>query len=109
MWGNGPDDWYGLADPTGTDGDLSVDPDLLSGGVHLDAGSALIDAGDPARLDPDGSRSDIGPLGGPYADTFDQDQDGWPGWWLPGPYDATTSPGMDCDDDDASVYPGSGC
>ena len=109
VWGNGPDDWYGLIDPTGTDGNLSVDPDLLSGGVHLDASSALIDAGDPTRLDPDGSRSDIGLFGGPSANTFDQDQDGWPGWWLPGPYDATTSPGMDCDDDNASVYPGRGC
>ncbi len=31
------------------------------------------------------------------------------GWWLPGPYDPATSPGMDCDDQDGGVYPGNGC
>lgn len=35
--------------------------------MHLQAGSPLIDTGDPAILDKDGSRSDIGLYGGPEA------------------------------------------
>jgi hypothetical protein len=58
--------------------------------------SPLLDAGDPALLDPDGSRSDIGAFGGPAADpyyTTDHDGDGVP--FLD-----------DCDDGHAGVYPG---
>ncbi|MBC8424246.1 hypothetical protein H8E07_09000 [bacterium] len=51
------------------------------------------------------------PYGGPAADQWDLDGDGYPLWWQPGPYDFATHPalGRDCDDLDASVYPGSGC
>ncbi len=108
VWGNRPADFAGT-DPTGTDGNLSVDPALLDDAGHVDATSSMIDAGDPALLDPDGSRSDIGPYGGPGAGTWDLDGDGWPAWWLPGSYDVGTSPGGDCDDDDATVHPGAGC
>jgi MYXO-CTERM domain-containing protein len=55
--------------------------------------SPLIDAGDPAILDPDGSISDIGPFGGPEADPAahaDNDGDG-----------ATLL--HDCDDGDATI------
>ena len=36
--------------------------------LHLSAASALVDAGDPGVLDPDGSVSDLGAYGGPGAD-----------------------------------------
>jgi hypothetical protein len=53
----------------GTDGNLSEDP-LLVGTVdfHLEPLSPCIDAGDPAILDLDSSRSDIGGYGGPDAE-----------------------------------------
>ncbi|HMV68332.1 MAG TPA: MopE-related protein, partial [Myxococcota bacterium] len=49
--------------------------------LRLQPGSAYIDAGDPAILDPDGSRSDIGAYGGPDApasfdDGYRRDDDG---------------------------------
>jgi len=68
-----------------------------------------VDAGDPALHDPDGSPSDIGAFGGTDASNWDLDRDAWPSWWLPGDYDPITSPWKDCDDQDAAVYPGSGC
>jgi hypothetical protein len=109
IYGNSPDDTSGFADPTGTDGNVSVNPDFYDAALHLDTTSPLVDAGDPSILDPDGSTSDIGWFGGPGADLLDLDGDGWPSWWLPGPYDATSSPGLDCDDEDDAIYPGSGC
>ena len=42
-----------------------VDP--ASGDYTLDPTSGLVDAGDPALSDPDGTRSDIGLFGGPSA------------------------------------------
>ncbi len=108
VWNNGTADYTGMDDPTGTDGNVSVDPVLL-GGDQLDATSPLVDAGDPSLTDPDGSRSDIGAFGGAGSSSWDADGDGFPAWWLPGAYDAATSPGADCDDDDSTVYPGSGC
>jgi hypothetical protein len=109
LYDNLPDDTSGFTDPTGTDGNVSVDPVFFDAVLHLDATSPLIDAGDPALLDPDGSVSDIGWFGGAGADAIDIDGDGWASWWLPGPYDASTSPGFDCADNDATIYPGSGC
>jgi hypothetical protein len=55
--------------------------------------SALLDAGDPKILDIDGSRSDIGALGGPGVLFEDVDGDGVDSW-------------IDCDDADAEVWPG---
>lgn len=55
--------------------------------------SPLIDAGDPALFDPDGSAADVGAFGGPDADATywtDGDADGLPFF-------------MDCDDDDAAT------
>ena len=68
-----------------------------------------VDAGDPSTQDPDGSPADIGIYGGAEASDWDIDQDGYFEWWLPGPYDPATSPGLDCDDRDAAMYPGTGC
>ena len=118
VWGN-TTDWFGLPDPTGTNGNISVDPqhlgttssDPLDWDLHLSASSPLVDAGSPALLDPDGSPSDIGAWGGPDADLWDLDGDGYPSWWQPGPYDYATYPaqGWDCDDLDPDVVPGDGC
>ncbi len=72
-WGNDVSDWS--TDVTGVDGNLSVDPlytditssDPTAWDLTLQAGSPLIDVGDPAILDADGSQSDIGAWGGPGA------------------------------------------
>ena len=70
-----------------SDGDASDDS------FALWRSSALVDAGDPALLDPDGSRSDIGVFGGEWFVPEDADGDG-----------ATTS--TDCDDADGDKRPG---
>ena len=57
-------------DPTGLNGNISVAPqyiDPASDDYDLLGTSPLIDSGDPAILDVDGSRSDIGVGGGPAA------------------------------------------
>lgn len=59
----------GMDDPTGTDGNLAVNPRFTSastGDFTLKTTSALIDAGAPTVLDADGTRSDMGGFGGPY-------------------------------------------
>lgn len=63
---------FPFADPTGTNGNISVDPlfmdtssvDPSDWDFHLGPGSPLIDAGDPSILDPDCTPSDIGAYGG---------------------------------------------
>jgi hypothetical protein len=106
---NYPTNVTGIDDPTGTFGNITVDPAFLDAAFHLEGSSPLIDAGDPTLLDPDGSPSDMGAFGGAGAGNWDLDGDGYASWWLPGAYDPASSPGMDCDDADASVFPGSGC
>ncbi|MBK7876898.1 MAG: hypothetical protein IPJ77_14325 [Planctomycetes bacterium] len=77
VWGNGTNCFMQIP-PIGVDvrycaggpfpfasgpGNLGGDPgmwDVTGGDFHLKPGSPCIDAGDPALLDPDGSRSDIG-------------------------------------------------
>ncbi|HEX2658868.1 MAG TPA: hypothetical protein VHU40_11375, partial [Polyangia bacterium] len=49
-------------------GNTAVDPmfvNAAAGDFHLLPGSPAVDAGDPAVLDPDGSRADLGVYGGP--------------------------------------------
>ncbi len=82
--------------------DAAADWDL-----HLAPTSPLVDAGDPATHDPDGGACDVGVYGGPQADAWDVDGDGFARWWQPGPYDAAS--GLDCDDHDPGVIPGGGC
>lgn len=118
-WGNAAGDVLGLTEPWETGGNLSADPGWLdvtgdrplAWNLHLAAGSPLVDAGDPALSDPDGGRSDLGAWGGPVADGWDLDGDGYPNWWQPGPYDGDRYPGLglDCDDQDPAVHPGAGC
>lgn len=50
----------------GSDGNISEDPGFEED-YALSAGSAAFDAGDPAIVDADGTRSDLGHLGGPRA------------------------------------------
>ncbi|MBM4392252.1 MAG: hypothetical protein FJ090_14120 [Deltaproteobacteria bacterium] len=59
----------------------------------LTSTSLMRDAGNPSIIDADGSRSDIGAFGGPELVRQDLDGDG---------YFTDT----DCDDEDATVYPG---
>ena len=72
VWGHAGGEYCGtLVDPTGLDGNLSVDPlftDAANGDYTLAAGSPCIDAGDPdaAYDDLDGTRNDMGAFGGPY-------------------------------------------
>ena len=118
-WSNTPSNFEGMTDPTGTNGNLSIDPefldmtglDPLAWDLHLASTSSAVDAGDPAVLDNDGSGSDMGAFGGPSAGAWDLDLDGYPDWWQVGPYDGITYPGLglDCDDRDETLYPGSGC
>ncbi len=63
-----PSAFVGMADPNGSNGNISVAPcyvDAAAGDFHLAAGCQCIDAGDPATSDPDGTRSDMGMFGGP--------------------------------------------
>ena len=118
-WNNFGSDYDGIPNPTGTDGNISVDPafqdttqpDPLDWDLHLSTASPLVDAGLGSILDPDGSLSDIGIYGGPEAESWDLDWDGYLEWWQPGEYDYGSYPGdgWDCDDSDGTVYPGDGC
>jgi len=119
LWGNESMDVDGLADPVGTNGNIAADPGFqdtsssyaLDWDLHCASGSGLVDAGADGILDPDGGPSDIGAFGGPGAASWDLDADGFPAWWQPGPYDHAAYPamGLDCNDLDPDVKPGSGC
>lgn len=97
----GHNTWWALDDEGATpgDGSLRMDPRWVGGddcalSIALPtATSPLVDAGDPTVLDPDGTRSDIGPWGGPGSPMVDGDGDG--AWTV-----------QDCDDDEATVFPG---
>jgi hypothetical protein len=63
-----PPTFEGMADPTGTNGNLGVTPmfaDPATGDFHLQNVSQCINAGDPTMLDTDGTRADMGMFGGP--------------------------------------------
>jgi hypothetical protein len=83
-------------------GFLAYDEEGLPSDFHLALSSPLINMGDPTLADPDGSRSDPGPYGGPNGDEWDRDRDGLPAWFWPGVWsDAPEGidPTMyDCDD-----------
>jgi hypothetical protein len=56
--------------PAGTNGNIGVDPLFVgaaAGNFHLGAGSPAIDTGDPAVMDRDTTRADMGSTGGPNA------------------------------------------
>ena len=54
---------------------------------HLSIDSPLVDAGAPDAVDPDGSRADIGLYGGPDADDWDSDRDGFNAYFWSGTID----------------------
>jgi hypothetical protein len=79
IWENGEN--YVNADLIGTH-DISLDPLFVNtheGDYHLLGGSPCIDAGDPRTMfnDPDGSRNDLGALGGPYGDLTTSSKNNW--------------------------------
>ena len=93
VYGNSNGEFDGMSDPTGADGNVSVDPLFLfydanveseHWELHLATGSPVIDAGDPSITDSDGSTSDIGAYAGASADYSwydDADSDGlFDGW-----------------------------
>ena len=101
--GNDLGDYSGAAgDPTGTDGNVAVPPsfvaftpdDGLDDDLHLAAGSALLDQGDPSLdlLDLDDSRNAIGFEGGPHLQC---DLDG----------DGVRPDEGDCQPDDGEFFP----
>jgi len=117
-WNNLPEDYLDVDEPQAALGNVFLAPDLmdtagetaLSWDTHLSLSSPLVDAGNPALLDPDGSPSDMGGYGGPGAGGWDLDRDGYFEWWQPGPYDpGYAAQGWDCDDRDPAVHPLSGC
>lgn len=63
-----PATFAGMGDPTGSNGNISRNPDFASsaaGDFHLNAGSPCINAAEPGMTDTDGSRADLGVFGGP--------------------------------------------
>lgn len=55
-----------MGDREGIDGNIDADPLYLGGlDFHVQGGSPMVDAGDPAVLDTNGTRSDMGAFGGP--------------------------------------------
>ena len=119
VWDSTPAGFAGISDPTGSNGNVAVEPQftnatlpgLLSWDLHLTLISGLIDAGSATVLDPDGGPSDIGIYGGALAGNWDLDGDGYPEWWQPGEYDEEAYPeqGWDCDDDDPTDHATDGC
>jgi predicted outer membrane repeat protein len=111
---NSPDNYDGVFDPTGQDGNISENPlyqstvtsDPLQWDLHVAPTSNLIDAGFAGLNDPDGSTSDIGAYGGVHAGTWDLDHDTFYEWWEPGTYSGGN---WDCADNDPAAYPGAGC
>ncbi len=72
---NGSYNYYGLTDPTGTDGNIQVAPhfttwvddsDYTNDDLTLRTSSGCVNAGDPSETDVDGSPNDMGAFGGPY-------------------------------------------
>lgn len=68
VWNNEAGNYRDMTDPTGSGGNISLDPLFVGNGdFHLQPGSPAIDAGYGEITDPDGSRSDLGLYGGTSA------------------------------------------
>ncbi len=99
-WDNGTS-WVGVSDPTGSGGNLAVDPivralscdgDWTNDDLAPDSGSPLLDV--TSLTDADGSAGDIGAYGGPRGEVLDVDGDGWTYW------------DGDCHEGRADAFPG---
>jgi parallel beta-helix repeat protein/predicted outer membrane repeat protein len=84
VYGNGGDDYSGWPDPTGTDGNISQDPQLVSlsyGDLHIQPGSPCRNAGDSSLGVPDDTDIDGQPrVQGAAIDIGADESDGtlWP-------------------------------
>ncbi len=102
-WVNSPDDLSGAQSTWGASNQvtdpqlqvLSLDGDCSNDLLWPSLGSPVVDRGDPALLDPDGTRADVGAYGGPFTDPTPFADDDSDGWILM----------FDCDDDDPNVFP----
>lgn len=74
VYSNTGGNYYGLDDPTGTSGNITISPhftnwvndtDPANDDLTLRSSSDCIDAGDPSETDLDGSGNDMGAFGGP--------------------------------------------
>jgi hypothetical protein len=68
VWGSTDENYQGMVDPTGSEGNISGDPRFVSvsqGDFELKSSSPCVDSGHPNLSDTDGSRSDMGATGGP--------------------------------------------
>lgn len=89
-------------------GFLAYATDGVPTDLHLSKASKAINAGSASIFDPDGTRSDIGAYGGPAADEWDRDDDGFPDWFWPGtieqPPSGFSRSSFDANDQDAGVH-----
>jgi len=111
--------WSGTADPTGTNGNLSADPDFVDPGgadYRLAEGSPCRDTGTPGNLlvdlvgrpralDGDGDGAAVPDMGALEAGSTCHDEDG-DGYGAPGDLDCPAGTGTDCDDTNPEVFPG---
>ena len=104
VYGNEGGNYLSITDPTGEDGNLSVEPMLvelsidrnfLNDNLYLQPDSPLVSAGDPEITTPDGRRSFIGAFDRIDFEDSDSDGDGF-----------TAIMGGDCNDEDSTTYPG---
>ena len=103
VWDNESINYQGITDPTGTAGNLSIDPQLVELTLDLDFDnddlyllhdSPCLDAGDPEWEVPGGPFNDIGARGLTDRPTLDDDGDGFP-----------PESGGDCNDADPTINP----
>jgi len=103
VWANETTNYQGIIDPTGTTGNLSIDPLLVDLSFDLDFDnddlyllhdSPCLGAGDPEWDDPDGRVGHIGARGLTDIPAIDEDGDGFP-----------PESGGDCDDADPTINP----
>lgn len=103
-WGNESGNYASIADPTGFDGNISVDPRFVelsidqnfeNDDLHLQRDSPCVDAGDPETVGADDPPPAIGAFGVTGIPDEDEDGDGY-----------APEGGGDCNDADPTVHPG---
>jgi hypothetical protein len=103
-WGNESGNYASIADPTGFDGNISVDPRFVelsidqnfeNDDLHLQRDSPCVDAGDPETVGAGDPPPAIGAFGVTRIPDEDEDGDGY-----------APEGGGDCNDGDPTVHPG---
>jgi len=108
VYGNAAFNFEIIADPTGTDGNISVDPRLADsayGNMHIQADSPCVDAGDNAYMNGDSDidgQPRIQPAGGMIDIGADESDDTV---WPAGPYAIVRVSGDGDDEHDGSSWP----